>query len=171
MPKTRNIRFLALITLLLGIGFGSIPVKGVTYYTANVSWKGYNFISDTNCGDGTGNTCENKLRVKRTTSTSCSSRSWIEGGYEDNDPQTSRTSEYYYTKSWVRTDSAPCLTFDVEFIENSAGDATNMGTYTIPSDESSETKNLSLILGTANGYFIIIYWLDITDYPYQGPGQ
>lgn len=171
MLKPKNIKFLAIIGLIIGIGFTSMPVEGTTFYTANVKWKGYNFASDSNCGDGTGNTCENKLRVKRTTSTSCTSRSWIEGGYEDNDPNTIESSADFYTKTWVRTGSAPCLTFDVQIVENTAGVATSTSTFTIPSDESPEVRNLSLTIGTANGYFIIRYWLNIDDYPYQGPSQ
>ncbi|MCE7733596.1 MAG: hypothetical protein GPJ54_01880 [Candidatus Heimdallarchaeota archaeon] len=156
--------------LFAGLSINIQPAKGIVVYTAHVKWKGYNFLTDTNCGDGTDQTCENKLMVKRTTSSSCGSRSWIEGSYKNNSPEGIYTGGYYEL-TWARSGGAPCLTFDVKIKENSAGDSTTQHTYTIDSGESVTVSDMNLVLGTANGDFTIEYKLTIVDYPYNGPSQ
>lgn len=147
--------------VLLGLSFNIPQIKGVEIWTAHVQWEGFDFSSDNNCGDGYGQTCENKLTIKRTTSSSCSSRSWAEGVQKNNYPWTTYSGGYYQL-TWYRVGGAPCLTFDVRFAENSAGYATSLYTLTISSNGIYRYADLDLTLGSANGDFEIKYWVTST---------
>ena len=57
------------------------------------------------------------------------------------------------------SDLPPCLTFDARILENNAGYSTNQVTKTISSSGAHYTTNMGLVLGSANGYFKIEYWV------------
>lgn len=162
MPHKRHYTLILMMFILFGLSFNIPQVKGVDIYTAHVQWSGYDFSGDNNCGDGYGQTCENKLTIKRTTSSSCSSKSWTSGSTKSNYPWTKHSSANYYQITWSRAGSAPCLTFDVRFEETSAGYATSTHTYTISSGGSYTYRYPDLILGSANGDFTIKYWVTMT---------
>ena len=170
----RNKTLLKTTILVLLVLFVIIPERNeatITLYTAHVSWHGYNLTSETNCGDGSGNACEVKMQVKSTTSTtSCSGRSASSGSYQTVYTSTSDLTTKYEL-SWANTGSAPCLTFDVQFFEDTAGSATSQYTYTVSSGGSPSTNDLSNILGSGNGYYEIQHWLTIEELPYGGPGN
>ena len=160
--------------LVLLVLFVIIPARNeatITLYTAHVKWDGYNLTAESNCGDGTGYSCEVKMQIWSTTSTtSCSGRSASSGSY-----QTVYTSNSdltgMYELTWANTGSTPCLTFDVQFFEDTAGSATNQHTYTVSSGGGTSTSYPSNILGSGNGYYQISYWLTTETLPYGGPGS
>ncbi|MHA2100807.1 MAG: hypothetical protein ACW99A_19215 [Candidatus Kariarchaeaceae archaeon] len=141
-----------------GLIQGISQSHALTAYTAHVKWIGYDFRFDSDCGDGSMNRCENKMKIKRDTLASCVSKSWTEGAQKNNYLGV-KYDNGYYEITWTSYNAAPCLTFDVQFVENTAGGSTSIHTYTIPSGGSHISKYPGLILGTANGNFRIEYWL------------
>lgn len=146
------------LLLLMGISYGSSPVNAVITYTAHVKWTHVDNTDNTDCGDGTGINCEDRMRVYRTASSSCASKSWYSTTYE-----TIGASGYVVLSkqlTWSRSGGFPCLDFRVKFHEDTAGDVTTTRDLSVPSDYSvSDPYNLALTAGSANGQFTIIYWL------------
>lgn len=149
--------------ILISLPLTSQPVSAIEVWTAHVEWVGYNFSSDTDCGDGYNNKCENYMKVKRTTSSSCAStKTWIQGSTENNYPASSYNSGFYEL-TWVRVYGAPCLTFDVYIQEDTAGYSSDIHTFTINFGGAHSVSYLDLELGSANGNFKIEFWVTATD--------
>ena len=106
MVQKSHYTILLMMLILIGTSFNATQVQGVDIWTAHVKWVGYDFLNDDDCGDGYAGACENKLKVKRTTSTSCTSRSWTEGVEKSNYPGVKYLNGYYEI-TWFRVGSAP----------------------------------------------------------------
>ena len=158
MHFAKNVKIILLIFVVGGLVQGITPSHALTAYTAHVKWVGYDFTDDSDCGDGYMNTCENKMKVKRTIWASCVSKTWTEGVQKNNYPGGKYTFGYYEI-TWTSYNAAPCLTFDFQMIENSAGGSTSIHTFAILSSGTHVTAYPNLILGTADGEFRIEYWL------------
>ena len=128
-------------------------------YTAHVLWQGYTKSEENNCGTGINNPCEIKMQVKNTVSKdSCSNRAVQETAISLEMPNRTDMSKNIEL-SWTNTGSAPCLTFDVKFVELQIGPTTNEYTYTISSNGGISTTNIYSVLGSGIGYYQIKYWL------------
>lgn len=160
---SKRINIILIIFLILGSNQSAHSVDAIVFvYSGHVKWTEYNFNSDTDCGDGHMNTCENRMRIYATSVSSCTSKTWRSTSYVNTYP----TVTLYPSKeiSWSSSGSVPCLTFSVKIQEDSGSYSTSTVTLTIPSDYSSPSTTLDLVLGTANGYFKITYWLTIDTY-------
>ncbi len=163
MANKSHFRIVMIMFILFSIPFASQPVSAIEVWTAHVEWGGYDFDTVTDCGDGTSNRCENIMKVKRTTSSSCAStKTWIQGDEEYTYPGWENLNGFYEL-TWVRVYGYPCLTFDVYFEENSAGDSTSIDTFTINYLGTHSVSYLDLTLGSGSGTFKIEYWLTATD--------
>ncbi len=163
MTNKSHIRIITIMFILFLLPLSSQPVSGIEVWTAHVEWDGYSFPYVYDCGDGYDNRCENIMKIKRTTSSSCAStKTWIEGDEEYTYTFTDDLNPFYEL-TWVRVYGAPCLTFDVYFVENTAGASTDIDTFTINMDGSYSYSYLDLNLGSANGEFRIKYWVSATD--------
>ncbi|MHA2251617.1 MAG: hypothetical protein ACXAD7_14730 [Candidatus Kariarchaeaceae archaeon] len=164
--KLTKLIFLSLI--LSGFIIIPSPIHAATSYIVRVNWIGWDFLTDNDCGDGTGNDCEIYMKVKYTTSSSCGTLSSWYGAEEDGIEVGSDHAGTMYSFSYSRVGSWPCLTFKVQFWEadsNPDDAATTLQTRTATS--SLLESDLDLIIGSANGHFDISYMK--YSIPYMGP--
>ena len=163
MTNKSHFRIVMIMFILTSLPFASRPVSALEIWTAHVEWAGYDFDRVTDCGDGRDNRCENYMKVKRTTSSSCSStKTWIQGAEKYTYPGWDNLNPFYEL-TWSRVYGAPCLTFDVYIRENSAGAATSIHTFTISSSGSHSFTYLDLSIGSGSGKFKIEFWVTAVD--------